>query len=257
MEPVSLAVSIASLAPLFQTALDCFQYVQLGKSFSTDFQTCLLQLDNIQLRLSRWGQAIGIGADTESTLSLSGTSISPEDQRRAETILGHVISLFKDAESVSRRLEGKSSDVQQMQAHESLEGVIASLHKRMRGICLRRQGKTSIDTKTKWALHERDHLIHLIESVQTLVTDLIDLFPSTEKRERIFCDEEVAELRDESELPVLIEVAGKLDQPLKEAIERLQKQVVSTSSETGSYILTRPDISHLQYVEQLGQYQSP
>jgi hypothetical protein len=42
MEPVSLAVSIASLAPLLQTALDCFQYIRLSKAFGKDFEICRL-----------------------------------------------------------------------------------------------------------------------------------------------------------------------------------------------------------------------
>ena len=43
MEVIGLTISIASLAGLFQTAVDRFQYVQFAKSFGADFQTSCLR----------------------------------------------------------------------------------------------------------------------------------------------------------------------------------------------------------------------
>lgn len=223
MDPVSLAFSVASLGPLLQTALDCFQYVELGKSFGTNFQTCLLQLDNTQLRLSRWGQAVGIGAEPNGVLSLDQATISSEDKKRAEVLLGQIAVIFKDAERASRKLQAKGDGVNDS---VPMEEALMSLHQHVREICLRRQGKTGRSTKAKWALHEREHFNHLISSAHKLVTDLVDLFPATTKRQRDLCDDEAVELRDEADLSALKEVAARFDKPLEEAIERLSRRGV-------------------------------
>jgi hypothetical protein len=37
MEPTGLAVGIIALAGLFNDAVDCFEYVQLGRNFGKNF----------------------------------------------------------------------------------------------------------------------------------------------------------------------------------------------------------------------------
>ena len=63
MEPAGLAVGILAIAGLFNNAVDCFEYVQIGRNFGQSYQTGLLKLDTARLRLSRWGQAIGISSE--------------------------------------------------------------------------------------------------------------------------------------------------------------------------------------------------
>lgn len=53
MEPASLAIGIASLAGIFNDAVQCFEYVQLDRNFGTNFQTSLLKMDYARLRLLR------------------------------------------------------------------------------------------------------------------------------------------------------------------------------------------------------------
>ena len=79
MEAVRLTWSVATVTTLFQTAVDCSEYIQLGKAFSSDLQTCYLRLDSIQLRLSRWGEAVGLGVETVSAEPLENASLSSEN----------------------------------------------------------------------------------------------------------------------------------------------------------------------------------
>ena len=95
MEPVGLAVSVVSVATLFRAALDCFEYIQLGKAFSSDLQTCYLRLDSIQLRLSRWGEAVGLGVEIVDSDSLDYLSLSGENIKHAEHLIGQIINLFQ------------------------------------------------------------------------------------------------------------------------------------------------------------------
>lgn len=52
MEPTGLAVGILAIAGLFNNAIDCFEYVQINRSFGQGYQTGLLKLDGVRLRLS-------------------------------------------------------------------------------------------------------------------------------------------------------------------------------------------------------------
>ena len=56
MDPASLATGVLALAGLFNNAVECFEFIQLGRNFGGDFQTSLLKLDDVRLRLSRWGE---------------------------------------------------------------------------------------------------------------------------------------------------------------------------------------------------------
>ncbi|KYG40764.1 hypothetical protein M433DRAFT_148211 [Acidomyces richmondensis BFW] len=101
MEPVSFAVGVAGLAGLFETAIDGVRYVRAGREFGIDFQTSCLQLDNAQLLLSRWGEAVGLGSQTAATTTLQATSVAQKDIKRAEALLGQIVILFQQAETVT------------------------------------------------------------------------------------------------------------------------------------------------------------
>jgi hypothetical protein len=259
MEPVSLAISVASLAPLLQTALDCFQHIRLSKSFGKDFEICRLRLDSIQLRLSRWGQATGLGSDTARMVTLENGSIAEENQKAIKTRLGQIISLFEDVEKVSRSLSTTNGEQNDSEELETMAESSTSIHQRVLEICHRRQKHTSQGKKTKWALYKRDHLTELINNLQILVNDLIELFPAALNKQRELCDEEADELREEADLPLLRTVAEERDLPLAEALDRLAKRGVRTSlrksnvpaadseqATAATYITTRNENSHIR-----------
>ncbi len=108
MEPAGLTVGILGLAGLFNNAVNCFEYVHLGRNFGSNFQTSLLKLDNARLRLSRWGKAVGLSGEGETVQSLQTTTLSTEDVPKAERLMGQILELFAEAEGVS----GSSRDAQ-------------------------------------------------------------------------------------------------------------------------------------------------
>ena len=73
MEPAGLTVGVLALAGLFNNTVDCFEYVQIGRCFGQSYQTSLLKLDNAKLRLSRWGQSIGLSGELGGVQSLPQT----------------------------------------------------------------------------------------------------------------------------------------------------------------------------------------
>jgi len=62
-EAVGLVVGVVALAGLSITPVECFEFVQLGRTFGRDFQTSQLKLDNARLRFSRWKKSLHLDED--------------------------------------------------------------------------------------------------------------------------------------------------------------------------------------------------
>jgi hypothetical protein len=227
MEPVSLSVSVVALVSLFDTALDCFKRVKVAKSFGSDYQTYVLRLQNLRLRFSRWGEAVGLGKQLTGVDQPTTCALSESEVKQAEAVVGHIIRLFSDTERLAAKYAGKQSDLVVMD--EDADGLrdVGKLCQKMRDICLRRQRESSVATKAKWSLFSKDKFIELIGSIQSLVEDLVNLFP-TETRismEGILCDQEAREMRNEKALLTLQEIADTQDVQLAKAIAKLSQGV--------------------------------
>jgi hypothetical protein len=101
MEPVSLSVSVVALVSLFETALNCFKHVKVAKSFGSDNQTYVLRLQNLRLRLSRWGEAVGLGRESTAVDQPTTSALSESEVKHAEAVVGHIIRLFSDTEELA------------------------------------------------------------------------------------------------------------------------------------------------------------
>jgi Prion-inhibition and propagation len=232
MEPAGLTVGVVALAGLFNNAVDCFEYIQLGRNFGKDFQTSLLKLDNARLRLSRWGEAARLNGDVADVQSLELTALSPEDIPKAEGLLGHILDLFTDAEKVSGNFKSQAvtgdSGLMVLDVHADLDAAHRTLHDQMRGLSIRRQNKTSLQQKAKWALYEKKHLERLISDVIELVNDLVETFPAIQQAQRELCKIEVSDIGTNGSLPILEGITASQDKELHAAIlEVLKKSDVS------------------------------
>ena len=223
MEAAGLAISIASISTVFQSAVDCFGYVQAGKTFSSDYQTNCLKLSNAEVRLIRWGNAIGLGSSTTDAQSLEGLSVRREDVEYAEVLLGHIVHLFTTAQKNGasyNACNNKPGSVAQP------SGEVATLQQKMRLRCSNLQRQTTRRQKLQWALFDNKHFARMVDDVQSLVDDLVKLFPPDKSKEQELCEQEANALRDEPALPRLRDVASDCDKPLEEAINRLSAQIV-------------------------------
>lgn len=100
MEPVGLGIGIAGLAGAFTACIDCFEYIQLGRQFGQDFGKCLLKLDTAKLRMSRSGEAMGLGPEPHLTPQIA---VSDEEMRLVQSLLEQTLESFEDAERISER----------------------------------------------------------------------------------------------------------------------------------------------------------
>ncbi|KAI2618056.1 prion-inhibition and propagation-domain-containing protein [Hypomontagnella submonticulosa] len=229
MEPVSLAVGITGLAGLFNNALDWFEYVQLGKAFSTDFQTSLLRLDNARLRLSRWGEAMGLSGAIDNIAALD--MVKTERERKiAEDSLGQVLNLFEKALNISKGYQSGSQlsrrqhglfNQDNLCSEKDLDSTAALLHERTRTIIQRRQNKIPLSKKIRFALYDRSQLEELVNKVIALTDDLLNNFPAARAAQGQLCVAEVTIFNEH--LRVLSNTVAGMDCTLADTLSKVLK----------------------------------
>lgn len=223
MEPASFAASVLALTSLFNNAVNCFEYVQLGRNFGSDFQTNLLKLDDAGLRLSRWGQSVGLSGDLNDHEALHRSLVSAEAVTEATVRLNRIVKILDMAEDVSNKFKGRDkNDGTGASIHQvtELDPTAATLHHHMRDLAIKRQNRTigtSLRQKARWALYEEKHIKQLIKDVTELVSGLTDLFPAAKMSQEALCEAEVRGFPTES-LAVLKDAIAGQDSKLEAAI---------------------------------------
>jgi hypothetical protein len=241
MEAVGLAVSVASLVSLFDTAVGAFRCVQVSKTFGTDAQSACLQLDSAQLRLTRWGQSIGIGSDFESARSLKVVQLTEHDVQHAENLLGQIVLLLQKAEKESARLRATQSSLLNPVDSDlslSLSSETLTLHARVLEICRRRQHNASLVDKAKWAICGKENFQTLVDSISRHTSDLLELFPSARTTQRQLCVQEAEEMQGLLLWPQFLETAKETDQILANAVDQISTKVSSINAVMVNLALT-------------------
>ncbi|KAH7355917.1 small s protein [Pyrenochaeta sp. MPI-SDFR-AT-0127] len=223
-EVAGLAVGVVALASVFNTTVECFEFVQLGRAFGKNFQTSQLKLDNARLRLSRWGKALGLDADVQDVVSLEGRFGSTSNIQHAEKLLGQILELFADAEGVSSkyksRTEPQDGSLVVCNPQTDMDPPMATLHNKMRQLAIERQSGSSVRQKAKWALYQEKQFRRLIEDITELVDSLVELFKATQQTQRDLCDVEVKTMGNGEAISMLKEIAAAQDKFLEQAITK-------------------------------------
>jgi hypothetical protein len=215
--------------------IQLFGSVQMGEGFSNSFKTSLLKVDVIRLRLTRWGQSVGL-ANLEDLKSLQQAKFSPEDIPKVEELLGGIMDQFSDAETYANRFKRKNPSTSTLDPAKELDSVSASLHQQMSEFAKRRQGDSELDPANDVAFYEEKYFVRLIEDTSTLVDDLIDLFPAVQAVQRKLCEEEVAEMNKiKDALPILKEVAAGQDKMLSDTVVKV---IQSSTTYTNSVVFS-------------------
>ncbi|KAF3481171.1 kinesin light chain [Arthroderma uncinatum] len=234
-EAAGLVVGVVGLAALFNNAVECFDYVQLGRKFGKDFQTCQLKLDNAKLRLSRWGAALGLNEGAGGRLK-----IPPQEMAQAEALMGQILELFADAEGISDKFKCQArTDVADVTTDLSLavcdprtdlDPALRELHEKMRELAITRQKQTGLRQKAKWALYEKKNFTGLLEDITELVDALVNLFSASQSRQRELCESEVAVLGGTgNNLSLLRDIAAQQDRLLETVINNVVNNNITTT----------------------------
>ncbi|KAK3942580.1 prion-inhibition and propagation-domain-containing protein [Diplogelasinospora grovesii] len=219
MEVGGFVVGVVGLASLFNNVIDCFEYIHIGKSLGSNLQVHLLRLDNARLRLSRWGDALGLsGGAIDDTTALPSNVWSEADKRKAEDNLGQILEQFNKAWKISAQYKiRKESDGDE----GSLDLATLSLHEKMRELSKKRQNRATLAKKMKFALYDEKHLRTLVDDITNLTNELVDLFPAQKPKQSELAAREVAEFTEP--LRVLSTATTGQDELLASALAQILK----------------------------------
>ena len=215
-EVAGLIIGGVSLAGLFTTCVDCFEYIQLGRQYGEMYQRSMLELRVLQLRLSTWSCAVN--------------QIQPQATARdieiVKHILADIINLFSRAENLSGECEvGVNHDTLPSRNGAPEFGpeiqTISRLSTGLKELALRRQHRTKFIQKAKWALYKHRDFQYLIDHVTRHVESLEALFASAKDCWRQLSLENADTFRNDPAVGLLEASAQPVDPVFTAAIKEV------------------------------------
>lgn len=213
-DAVGLMLSGVSLATMFSTCMDCFEYVRVGRQFGRDVTRYQLRLDLLRLRFSRWGAASGV---------YEQTALPTQEQRPTTDLLLQIEELFKFTEERMQASQSRSSARNPLAEEHAIEGAILPLCGSLRDIVTQRQKSSSYLKRARWALYGEAEVEKLVGDLTQLINSLYQVTPGLEKQEIVLCQKEVEEMIQKESHRVAVavkEAATDVDAALAEAFRK-------------------------------------
>jgi len=215
-----------NVAALFNNCVECFEYIQLGRHFGRDYETCQLKLDIAMTRLSRWGQAVDINSDAHFATD------SPDDKRvqLAQSILEQIVLLFQSSQKTSKRYEMTAEQQDLVLYSENDMGSVSrGWHNRLWELVRRGRKSTGLVKKTAWALYDGKAFERMVNQIKDFVDELEKVFP-VESACRRLAEIEIEEVEDEPRLAVLRDAAEDVDPVLAGAVAEKVQTIAGRNS---------------------------
>ncbi|KAI5460182.1 prion-inhibition and propagation, helo domain-containing protein [Mariannaea sp. PMI_226] len=214
----------ADVGQLFTSCVQCLEYIQVGRHFSKTYQSDLVTLRLLGMRLSRWGTAVKIYDNPPLTpLRLLGAS-DVELIATRESLL-QMLALFEDSakESLKFKLERQPGEDLRPYTVEDLGETGHMIAKFMGELASRRRKGASNLKLVSWTVYEKNHLLSLINEISGAIDNLEQVFPAPQLDIVLasYCSQEVEELRakakenSEAVLQLLAQLATDVDKALE------------------------------------------
>jgi hypothetical protein len=135
-EPFGIVAGAIGIASAFTACVNCFEYVQFGRHFGRDFQTCQLALNYARLCLTRWGESVNIYNDP----TLGRRDATTTEIQLAKDTLLQILMLFADTKSISKnyRLTAKAGKDLSVYSTGDIDPKMAVLDNKMKGLATQR-----------------------------------------------------------------------------------------------------------------------
>lgn len=227
---------MAEQSRMLNSVVGYFGSIQMGQNFGESFKNSLLKLGVIRLRLTRWGQSVGLAnLDNANAQSLANIAISDEDIPMVKELLGSIMESFDDAERTSNRIKKRNPSIGVLDPANELDEDAASLHQKMNALVKTRQGKVEPEELTEGLiLYEEKNFTRLIEDISDSVNDLVNLFPAVQEKQQKLTEEEVSEMnKSENALSLLKDAADGQDSMLSKAVTKV---IQSTTTYNNSVV---------------------
>jgi len=225
MEIAGMAIGVVSLVSIFENALTCFTRLRMAKSFGSDLQLFMVRLEVLHLRLTRWGEAVGLNKSLKENKTPS-INLRTSDRPLAKRALEQIQGRFEDDAKVMQDIDMEED----VAASTADLGDKKTLVEGIRAMSIKRHARTSVTTKAKWVIYQKDKLESLIEDLSKFLNDLDHVLPAGSAALMPICDDEASQLLDnealhQAAIAMLEDVAAKLDEKLAGAIARHKARV--------------------------------
>ena len=229
MEATGLVVGIAGLAGVFTSCVDCLEYVRLGREFGNDYSTCILRLDVAQIRLERWGHAVGLAQGSPDRSRIDATD---EEVEIAKRLLERIEEIFRKTQETSREYGpsmGTSREVELHNRDTPLESRVQRLSLKLHTSAASYKKKSALVTRAAaWGIFRKKTFDQMVQDITVLIDQLVGVFPQTITDQKLLAAEEVLQIEDTEDLKLLGEISRSED----EFLEKAAKQEVNLRGST-------------------------
>jgi hypothetical protein len=201
-ELVGTFLSGLGLMGLFTVCVDCFSYIQAGRSMGKDFVLLEGQFSAIKLRFIAWSVACGFFSSDGYDRRLDNDVF----KANVTTQLNCICILFLDARRLIRRYDIRMREAKMIApTGENAEFITESLNSFLTRINETRRS-TKLWSTVRWSLQDRNKFRELIQNLDTFVRNLewvaneLGKIPDRNQ----YVELEIEAINDEDELEQLV-----------------------------------------------------
>lgn len=221
-EAISSVGTVLNIPALFNNIIIFIGHVQLGKSFSSDFQGCMIQLEVVRYRLDRWADEVNInGPDSQPNLNPS----DPQTTKLVMRILRRLKNLIDEAKTAGDRFESEEidelDDAQPVEDRQKDMTAGRQLVSRLRT----KKRFTKMKQGMQWVVYEKTRFDRLIKDMVVFMDQLEEFSPVTGAGRKSMVKQDIVDINDPDALADLAEV-GEVDPVLSSvAAEQIEIKI--------------------------------
>ena len=208
MEPAGLTLGAIALASLFTECIQCLDVIELARSSEKGLKTQVCKLSFIKRQFMVWGESIGLLSPDEGRDDVLD---QVQGRQEIEDVLHQISILLKDAEKLKTKYgvdidstDDKQSD--RIEVSRSRRDIFKTnpLVEFINRLAAH-QRKSTILSKTRWAIRDSKKFESLVGDLDWFVTKLItiDVSHETHIRREMATREEVQSIDDLSTLSIM------------------------------------------------------
>ncbi|VBB77138.1 Putative heterokaryon incompatibility protein [Podospora comata] len=172
-EVAGLVIGAISLASLFDSVVNNFDRVQVGREFGETYRRYLLQLEVLRLRLHRWRDAVS------RLIELNDPAVKQANGVLVQRHLSDIQSLFEKEEKLSK-------PYYKVEVEDEAEGEEDWMVRTLRGLSRKHRANTpSVQCKVRWAIRGRNEFDRLVTNISVQVSNLEEIIPTHDMERRL------------------------------------------------------------------------
>ncbi|KAL9110489.1 MAG: hypothetical protein Q9227_005033 [Pyrenula ochraceoflavens] len=203
-ETIGLAASLISLASLFSTCIECFQYYEVAKECPRQVKTKLVKLDFEKTRLLIWANEAGL---VSTDARFRNPSIEKHEEQLHETF-EQIRYLLAEANKMRERYGLRPGDDLAVTASTTLVSrnsfkKFKTSFRRFSARFIKPELAPSLSTRLKWAIVDESRFEILVKTLREFVDNLFWLVNVERSVQDHIVEEDILVVRDLDDLEMI------------------------------------------------------